>query len=189
MLRVEAHLIGPDHDPEIPGLTISTKHYWNVLRLDLGEANVSGDITFSSNFDSDIIHTQNDSAVLLYRANVNDSWHTIPYTQQGNWKVGIFTVSDLQTGQYTIGAIDKTTLALNEQHASQQLFPNPANDHVTLQWSGNSSGEIKVYNQNLQLLKTIPFNNTDRMTFSVGDLSSGLYFIECNAAYHKLIIK
>ena len=189
MLRVEAHLIGPDHDPEIPGLTISTKHFWTVFRLDLGEANVSGDFTFSSNFDSDIIHTQNDSAVLLYRANVNDSWHTIPYTQQGNWKIGIFTVSDLQIGQYTIGAIDKTTLALNEQYASQLLFPNPANDHVTLQWSGNGSGEVKIFNQNLQLLKTIPFNNTERMTLSVGDLASGLYFIECNAVIHKLIIK
>ena len=92
MLRVEAHLVAPDNDPGIPGLTLSTRHYWNVLRLDIGEANVYGDISFSNNYDSDIIHTENDSAVLLYRANVNDPWHTIPYTQQGNWKIGIFTV-------------------------------------------------------------------------------------------------
>ena len=189
MLRVEANFVGPDNGPEIPGLTLSTKHYWNVFRLDFGDASVSGDFTFTYIFDNDIIHTENDSAVLLYRANINDPWHTIPYTQQGNWKLGIFTVNDLQTGQYTIGAIDKTTLSLTEQYADQKLFPNPACDQVTLRWNGNSSGEIKVYNQCFQLLRTIPFNNIDQMTLSVADLASGLYFIECNAVIHKLIIK
>ena len=139
--------------------------------------------------DGDIIQTENDSAVLLYRANYNQPWHSIPYTQQGNWRLGYFIVSDLPVGQYTIGVIDKSTLSLTEQYADQKLFPNPANDQVTLQWNGNSSGEIKVYNQNLQLLKTIPFDNADRMTVNVSDLASGLYFIECNAMLHKLIIK
>ena len=191
MLRVEGHLVGPDYDPEIPGLTVSTRHYWNVFRNDFGDADVTGQFTYnnSSSQDGDIIHTENDSAVLLYRTNVNDIWHTIPYTQQGNWKIGRFTVSDLQTGQYTIGAIDKSTLSLGEYYVDQQLFPNPAQDQVTLQWTGNNSGEVKIFNQNLQLVKTINFNNTDRVTFSIDELTSGLYFIECNAVMHKLIIK
>ncbi|MBR6847839.1 MAG: T9SS type A sorting domain-containing protein [Bacteroidales bacterium] len=191
MLRVEGHLVGPDYDPEIPGLTVSTRHYWNVYRKDFGDADVTGQFTYnnSSNQDGDIIHTENDSAVLLYRTNVNDIWHTIPYTQQGNWKIGRFTVSDLQTGQYTIGAIDKSTLSLGEYYVDQQLFPNPAQDRVTLQWTGNNSGEVKIFNQNLQLIKTINFNDTDKVTFSVDSLTSGLYFIECNAVMHKLIIK
>ncbi len=191
MLRVEGHFVAPDNDPEIPGLTLSTRHYWNVFRLDLGEADVSGKFTYSSStsMDGDLIHTQNDSAVLLYRANVNDTWHTIPYTQAGTWKIGTFTVDDLQNGQYTIGVIDKSTLALREFYADQQLFPNPTNDQVTLQWKGSNSGEIKVFNQNLQWVKTIHYTNTDRITFPVDDLASGLYFIECNAVIHKLIIK
>ena len=191
MLRGEEHYIAPENDPNIPGLTLSTKHYWNVSRLDLGQADVSGKFTYSNNntMDGDIIQTENDSAVLLYRANYNQPWHSIPYTQQGNWKLGFFTVNDLPTGQYTLGVIDKSTLSLTEQYADQKLFPNPANDQVTLQWNGNSSGEIKVYNQNLQLLKSIPFDNTDRITINISDLASGLYFIECNAMLHKLIIK
>ena len=191
MLRVEGHFVAPDNDPEIPGLTLSTRHYWNVFRLDLGEADVSGKFTYSSSasMDGDLIHTQNDSAVLLYRANVNDTWHTIPYTQAGTWKIGTFTVDDLQNGQYTIGVIDKSTLALREFYADQQLFPNPTNDQVTLRWQGNNSGEIKVFNQNLQWVKTINYTNTDSITFPVDDLASGLYFVECNAVIHKLIIK
>ena len=191
MLRVEGHFVAPDNDPEIPGLTLSTRHYWNVFRLDLGEADVSGKFTYSSSasMDGDLIHTQNDSAVLLYRTNVNDTWHTIPYTQAGTWKIGTFTVDDLQNGQYTIGVIDKSTLALREFYADQQLFPNPTNDQVTLRWQGNNSGEIKVFNQNLQWVKTINYTNTDSITFPVDDLASGLYFVECNAVIHKLIIK
>ena len=191
MLRGEEHYLAPDNDPGIPGLTLSTKHFWNVFRLDLGEADVSGRFTYSynNNMDGDIIHTQNDSAVLLYRPDYNHTWYSIPYTQQGNWKLGFFTVDNLPSGQYTIGVIDKTTLSLTEQYADQKLFPSPADDQVTLQWNGNSSGEIKVYNQNFQLLRTIPFSNADQMTFSVANLASGLYFIECNAVIHKLIIK
>ena len=191
MLRVEGHFVAPENDPEIPGLTLSTRHYWNVFRLDFGEADVSGKFTYSgtASMDGDIIQTENDSAVLLYRANVNDTWHTIPYTQTGTWKIGTITVDDLQNGQYTLGVIDKSTLSLGEYYVDQQLFPNPAQDQVTLQWTGNNSGEVKIFSQNFQLVKTINFNNADSITFSIDDLASGLYFIECNAVIHKLIIK
>lgn len=191
MLRVEGHFVAPENDPEIPGLTLSTRHYWNVFRLDFGEADVSGKFTYSgtASMDGDIIQTENDSAVLLYRANVNDTWHTIPYTQTGTWKIGTITVDDLQNGQYTLGVIDKSTLSLGEYYVDQQLFPNPAQDQVTLQWTGNNSGEVKIFSQNFQLVKTINFNNADSITFSINDLASGLYFIECNAVIHKLIIK
>ena len=191
MLRGEEHYVAPYDDPHIPGLTLSTKHFWNVLNLNLGDADVSARFIYSNNIvmDGDIIQSQNDSAVLLYRADINEVWHTIPYEQQGNWKMGAFTLSNPQNGQYTIGVIDKTSFELTEQYADQKLFPNPANGQVTLQWNGNNSGEIKVYNPSFQLLKTIPFNNTDQMTISVADLASGLYFVECNAVVHKLIIK
>lgn len=191
MLHLEDHFVGPDNDPDIPGLTLSTNHYWNFMRLDFGEAAVTGEITYSKSTENDIIHSENDSAVLLYRANVLDPWHTIPYTLQAgsSWKIGIFLVDNLQTGQYTIGVIDKSTLSLREQYADQKLFPNPANSQVTLQWVGNNSGEIKVYNSNMQLIKAIPYSNTDKIAFPVGDLTTGLYLVECNAVIHKLIIK
>ena len=191
MIRVENHLVQPDNDPEIPGLTLSTRHYWNVLRLDLNNADVSGSFTFGNNnsMDSDIIQTENDSAVLLYRANVTEAWHTIPYTQQGSWKTGKFIVSDLQTGQYTIGAIDKSSLTVNEIKPVLSLFPNPAKDQVTLRWKDTDDGEIKVFNQQLQLVKSIPYRQTNQFTFSIEDLKPGIYFVENNAIVQKLIIE
>lgn len=180
MLRGEEHFVAPDNNPNIPGLTLSTRHYWNVLRLDFGEANVSGKFTFSNNanMDGDIIQTENDSAVLLYRANINDTWHTIPYTQQGNWKLGIFTVNDVPTGQYTIGAIDKTQLGMGENILDTKkmiLTPNPTNNFVKISTKTENS-EILIINNLGQTINSFPICGNDA-TISVENFPAGIYYV------------
>lgn len=180
MLRGEEHFVAPDNNPNIPGLTLSTRHYWNVLRLDFGEANVSGKFTFSNNanMDGDIIQTENDSAVLLYRANINDTWHTIPYEQQGNWKIGFFTVSDLPTGQYTIGAIDKTQLGMGENILDTKkmiLTPNPTNYFVKISTKTENS-EILIINSLGQTINSFPIYGNDA-TISVENFPAGIYYV------------
>ncbi len=180
MLRGEEHFVAPDNNPNIPGLTLSTRHYWNVLRLDFGEANVSGKFTFSNNanMDGDIIQTENDSAVLLYRANINDTWHTIPYEQQGNWKIGFFTVSDLPTGQYTIGAIDKTQLGMGENIIDTKkmiLTPNPTNYFVKISTKTENS-EILIINSLGQTINSFPIYGNDA-TISVENFPAGIYYV------------
>ena len=179
MLRGEEHYLAPDNDPHIPGLTLSTKHFWNVLRLDLGDSDVSGKFTYSNNnsMDGDIIHTENDSAVLLYRANINDPWHTIPYAQQGTWKIGYFTVSDLPTGQYTIGAIDKTQLGLNEIKAEKNLIltPNPTENFVKISTKANNS-EILIVNNLGYKISSFPISENE-ITLSVEGFPAGVYYV------------
>ncbi len=180
MLRGEEHYVAPDNDPNIPGLTLSTKHYWNVLRLDFGDSDVSGKFTFSNNasMDGDIIHSENDSAVLLYRANINEAWHTIPYEQQGNWKIGIFTVNDLQTGQYTLGAIDKTQLGLGENNFDTKkmlLTPNPTENYVKISTNYNNS-KILIVNSLGQLVNSFPISENE-ITISVEGFPAGVYYV------------
>lgn len=192
MLRTEAHFVGPGDDPEISGLAISTRHYWNVLRLDFGDADVSGTFSYSysASMDGDIIHTQNDSAVLLYRSDINDTWHTVPYTQTGNWKVGQFTVNQLQTGQYTIGAIDKTVYnTLEIAPTIFKLFPNPSEGIAKLQWEQADSGQVRVFNQQLQLVKAIPYKNKNEITISLKGHAPGIYYIEHHSTINPIIIK
>ena len=180
MIRGEEHYVAPDNDPHIPGLTISTKHYWNVFRLNYGESDVSGKFTFSNNanMDGDIIHTENDSAVLLYRANINEAWHTIPYEQQGNWRIGFFTVSDIPSGQYTIGAIDKTQLGLGELNSDTKkmiLTPNPTNNIVKISTKTKNS-EILIVNSLGQTVCSLPIIENEA-TVSVEGFPAGIYYV------------
>lgn len=137
MLRSEVHMAGPDNDPCIPGLTISTNHYWNIMRLDFGDADVSATFDYSSSADDDIIHSANDSAVLLYRVSALDDWHIIPYTVYGSstWKLGRFILDDLQSGQYTIGAIDLSHYGIDELNGTSgkvMITPNPATNKIRI---------------------------------------------------------
>ena len=127
--------------------------------------------------DGDIIHTENDSAVLLYRANINDPWHTIPYVQQGTWKIGYFTVSDLPTGQYTIGVIDKTQLGLNEIKAEKNLIlaPNPTENLVKISTNAKKS-EILIVNNLGNKITSFPISENE-ITISVEDFPAGVYYV------------
>jgi aminopeptidase N len=180
MLRAEDHYVAPDNDPNIPALTLSTKHFWNVFRHDFGDADVTGKFTYSNNasMDGDIIHTENDSAVLLYRANIHDVWHSIPYTQQGNWKIGYFIVSDLPSGQYTVGAIDKTQLGTGELSEVVDFFtvtPNPASDRIKINTT-IEDGKILIVNNLGQTIGSFSVKGKE-MTIPVSDYKSGVYFV------------
>ena len=190
MLRIENHFVAPDDDPGIIGLNLSTRRYWNIFRNDLGEADVTGLFSFSNNLnqDGDIIQSQNDSAVLLYRANINDPWHFIPYTQEGNWKKGRFTVSNVQSGQYTIAAIDKSLYAIDKTtNTLLEVYPNPTNGMITIKTGNEQQGPVayRIANLTGQILMT----GTTQRQIDVSSLPTGVYFIEVNGITKKFIVQ
>ena len=194
MLRIEGHYAMPDDDPSIPWLTLSTSHYWNVLRLDLGTADVSGQFMYRLGSDGDIIQTEHDSAVLLYRANVLDPWHTIPYTATGNWNKGKFTVDDLLTGQYTIGVIDKTIYGVHEDtQLTIQVYPNPTEDMIYVEMlHATAQQEYRITNLMGQTLLTGTVetsHGTSQQTINVSSLPTGTYFLIINGIAKKIIIQ
>ena len=181
-MRIENHWVAPDYDFSVPALTLSTRRFWNVLRLDLGDATVTGEFQYhySSSMDGDIIHTQNDSAVLVYRANSLDSWHTIPYTIEGNWnwKAGTFIVNDLQTGQYSIAAIDKSIFGMNENILDTKpmiVAPNPTESFVKIS-SNSENSEILIINSLGQAINSFPISDNE-ITISIETYPAGVYFV------------
>ena len=185
MLRLEDHCIGPDNDPEIPYLTLSTCHYWNFFRNDIGDATVNAQISFTnSGQDGDIIQTENDSAVLLYRSDINDTWHTIPYTQEGNWKIGRFNVTDVQTGQYTIGVIDKMIWSVNKQSTQLlNIYPIPSQGFLTVE---TEPADYQITNLSGQTVMT---GRVESKRVDISRLSSGTYFIIINGITKKFIVQ
>ncbi|MBR3699997.1 MAG: T9SS type A sorting domain-containing protein [Bacteroidales bacterium] len=185
MLHLEDHCIGPDNDPEIPYLTLSTCHYWNFFRNDIGEATVNAQISFTnSGQDGDIIQTENDSAVLLYRSDINDTWHTIPYTQEGNWKIGRFNVTDVQTGQYTIGVIDKMIWSVNKQSTQLlNIYPIPSQGFLTVE---TEPADYQITNLSGQTVMT---GRVESKRVDISRLSSGTYFIIINGITKKFIVQ
>jgi aminopeptidase N len=188
LLRIENHLVGPE-DPDIPGITLSTRRYWKFFRNDFGEADIAGRFQFtqSSNQDNDIIQSESDSAVLLYRANVMDPWHTIPYTQEGNWKRGRFTVDNVQSGEYVIAAIDKFQIGVNETSSpSLHVYPNPSTGMITVETSSESPSQpYRITNLTGQTLMT---GNTQGQ-IDVSYLPSGSYFLTINGKTQKIVIQ
>ena len=185
MLRIEDHFVGPDNDPEIPYLTLSSSHYWNFFHNDIGEAEVGAQISYSysTSIDGDIIQTENDSAVLLYRANINEPWHLFPCEVEGNWKNGRFNVSNALSGQYTIGVIDKILWSVN-QTSTQLLnvYPIPTKGYLTVE---TEPADYRITNLMGQTLMT---GRVDARRIDVSSLSAGTYFIIINGTAKKFIV-
>lgn len=186
-VSVENHLIEPYDNPLIPYLTLSTKHFWTINRYDFGEAEVEGWFDYSKSNDGDIIQTQNDSATLLYRRNASEPWHEIAYTLYpgSTWKQGRFILDDFYPGEYVLAAWDKEALGteeFEEAKPTMQVFPNPARNEVNVSWAGLSDGQVTVCDMSGKVLKTQPFTQADRITFTLDGLAAGTYLLTRKSA-------
>ncbi len=186
LLRIEDHFVGPDDDPGYPGITLSTSHYWNFFRNDYGDADVSAQISYSNslNQDGDIIHTENDSAILLYRPHAYEQWYSFPeYALEGNWKVGRFTLEQAPSGQYTIAVIDKTQLGMAERPvATLRVYPNPTEGLLTVE---TEPADYRITSLTGQTL----LQGWTEGQVDVTGLPAGTYFIIINGTVQRFIIQ
>ena len=181
-VAVESNLVGPYDDPLIPYLTLSTRHFWTINRLDFGEAEVKGVFDYSNSTDGDIIVTANDSVTLLYRKNASEAWHEIPYTLYpgSSWRMGRLVVDDFALGEYTLAVWDKEALGAEEYAEPEkhmQLFPNPSKGRVRMSWSEVCDGTIRIVGMDGKERKNFPFVQADSLELSTADLAQGCYTV------------
>ena len=183
MLRVENHLIGPSDDPEIPALTISTKHYWKIFRQDYGENDIQGDFVYSTSTDGDIILSENDSATILYRANANEPWREIQHTlhPQSSWRMGQIFVDNFPSGEYCIAVWNKELLGVAEMMESQRMkvYPNPAGNQVNIQMKDLRDGQVVICDSQGKTVRQIAIEQNEKMTIATDGLAKGLYIVKC----------
>ena len=177
-VAVENHMVGPYDDPLIANLTLSTKHFWTLNRFDFGEAEVTGYFDYSNSADGDIIHSENDSATLLYRRDASEAWHEIAYTLYpgSTWKHGRFIVEHLASGEYTFAVWDKEALGTEEQFENNmtlQMFPNPTEDLIRLRWEEPADGMIRIVSLDGKELRRAVFRQAEGVSLSTEGLPKG----------------
>lgn len=86
-----------------------------------------------------------------------------------------------------------STYSINENGFSPwKVFPNPADDYISLTTNNPSlSCVINIFNSLGIMQKSVVFNQLSGQTIYVGDLKKGLYIVEINQGkikyYHKMI--
>ena len=126
----------------------------------------------------------------------NVSEFTIP--QGGSVELGILCcvtgrsiVSDLVTvtsnlpdAQFVVMVDD--TWSVDENEASTTLFPNPANDFVTL--SGENLGTVRVYNALGQKVDEFETNSSELRINTTG-YENGVYFVKTDETTLRFVVK
>ena len=177
-VAIENHLVGPYDDPLIPNLTLSSKHFWTVNRYDFGEADLTAAFDYTNTTESDIIHSENDSATLVYRRNASEAWHEIAHTvfPGSTWRHGRLVVENFPAGEYAIAVWDKEALSLEEsieRQKTMQLYPNPAVGHVNVKWNDVADGEIRILSPEGKELRRVGFRQAQGVDIATDGLPQG----------------
>ena len=143
-----------------PGLHVSTDRYWRVFSTIPSTATVDARLSYNGQatlgggyLDNAFITNSEDSLVLLWRLDPNDDWEIYPYYTLNTWgstidKRGVFELSKLDWGEYTIGIFDSEipdapldsnlvcpnySPIQDPQPTGIKVYPNPAHDQITVQ--------------------------------------------------------
>ena len=76
--------------------------------------------------------------------------------------------------------------SINENEASVTLFPNPANDFVTLK--GESLGTVRVFNTLGQKMDEFEANGNE-LHINTVSYENGIYFVKANEKTMKFVVK
>ncbi|WP_107039297.1 T9SS type A sorting domain-containing protein [Brumimicrobium mesophilum] len=90
-----------------------------------------------------------------------------------------------------IGVINEETLGLTKEEISFNLFPNPSNGIINIEFTGSNDMEVKIYNNTGQQIKQFVLNEINK-SISL-DLNKGVYFIHGSSQYRtntqKIVIQ
>ena len=104
-------------------------------------------------------------------ASYKGAWGVYPYLPSGN-----IIVSDMQTGLYIIDITSATTHII-ETAISNNIYPNPVNNHFTIK--NNKADNLKLFNSlGTEVMNKKMYNN--QTTINRGNLANGLYFYSLN---------
>ncbi len=126
------------------------------------------------------------------------TWRTVTskvYLEEGRFTLRIF----VRSGEFNInwfeGVAAPVTGIDDMNTSSLQVFPNPANEQITVVTGSEKyeNGRILIFNSQGSMLKNVQTNGVTSVRINVSDLTSGLYFLKLESgnksATTRIVIK
>jgi aminopeptidase N len=197
-MRVEHNWVYADAAPSIPNLIVSQDRYWNIHGLDLNK--MTGTLRFTYNgqnnstgdFDNSILQDvggqpfEEDSIVLLYRADAQSDWqihpdYSVNTTGSSTDKKGWCETNVFMEGQYCFGyRVYSVGLSeFNKVGQTYSIYPNPADDTIFIDLQEWSTGQyaVEIYAINGQFIDKNVLKGAEINEVSVGHIEAGTYLV------------
>jgi hypothetical protein len=193
-IRVEHNWVAPDSIKQrYAPYRISPNRYWTVYTQNPASFYAKAKFVFNGRTNSNSsgwldnnLVTDDSKVVLLYRKNAADDWKptsglltTFANTSD---KFGNIVVDTLKAGQYAFAQID-SSLSINDivstSTATLEVFPNPANEELSLKWSSNFEAlQAELHDLQGKAVGTLLINgNISTLKIPVAHLKAGIYLI------------
>ncbi|PKP52967.1 MAG: hypothetical protein CVT92_06280 [Bacteroidetes bacterium HGW-Bacteroidetes-1] len=184
--RVTHHWAAPDSlKTPVNGLRLSPYRHWEFQGIFPEDISMRGRFFYSntSSLDASLILSEQDSVVILYRANTARDWQIVPQTREGLWSVGYILVNDFQPGQYTLAVWDKQIVGEKEFSSDTLRFvlnavPNPSKAKIKLSWMLPSSGIVTVVDTNGKIVFQKQVHQESYLEIDTSNWMKGIYFAD-----------
>ena len=193
-VRVQHNWVPPDGliNP-VQGLMLSPYRYWKIDGIFPGDFEAKGGFGYNKNnyLDNDLIFTQSDSLILLYRQGTSEEWQYIPFTKVGSWMTGTLYTENLHKGEYTLAVCDDTFVGINELEKSKgsglYIFPNPSKGKFNI--DTNQPGYLNFYDVSGKFLEAYTIDDPAKtFTWETSHLDEGTFLVEFQSLNHETII-
>ena len=89
-------------------------------------------------------------------------------------------------GNFEVNIIYETTLGIGESNATLAVYPNPANESVTIH--GENLGVISIYNAMGQKVDTF-FSEESQLVIPTSQYQNGIYFVKTsNGETQRMVV-
>ncbi len=184
LIQVAHNWVAPDSlKKPVSGLRLSPNRYWTINGVFDNRIAARGRFYYdhSRYLDKNLIKSENDSVVLLFRKTTADDWKPVSQTRYGIWSIGYIYVDKLEKGEYTLATWDLQTVGYNHitnKSDKIDIFPNPTKGLLNFKSKTIGNYEIRIFNIQAQMINRCIFKgNNYQLNLSEFELHSGLFFI------------
>lgn len=172
---------------------VAYRYYRNSGLTDFDELQVQASANCGSNWDvlydkeKDSLATLLPSGAGIYYPLMENEWRTDmvnldQYIGNANMMIRFVAISGHGNNLYLDNLKITSTVGIGEimHNSTMQLYPNPANDFVTIRFLNNQSWHrsLLIYNSMGQEIYRLPVHGNEPITVTTSELPSGLYLLK-----------